>query len=76
MGHTGTVGAGDSSPVGPNPHGRRSEDPPVSTDPFDVELEDPELLDEVGLTASLMVAANQAEGPLSTEEIDRLLGLA
>jgi hypothetical protein len=48
----------------------------VSPDPFDVELEDPELLDEVGLTASLMVAANQADGPLSTAEIDRLLGLA
>ena len=47
----------------------------MSTDPFDVELEDPELLDEVGLTASLMVAANQSEGPLSAEEIDRLLGL-
>jgi hypothetical protein len=47
----------------------------VSTDPFDVELEDPELLDEVGLTASLMVAANQSDGPLSPEEIDRLLGL-
>jgi hypothetical protein len=48
----------------------------VSTDPFDVELEDVELLDEVGLTAGLMVAANQSEGPLSREEIDRLLGLA
>jgi hypothetical protein len=47
----------------------------VSTDPFDVELEDPELLDEVGLTTGLMVAANQSEGPLSTEEIDELLGL-
>jgi hypothetical protein len=47
----------------------------VSTDPFDVELEDPELLDEVGLTASLMVAANQSEGNLPQDEIDRLLGL-
>ena len=47
----------------------------MSTDPFDVELEDPELLDEVNLTASLMVAANQSDGPLPTEEIDRLLGL-
>jgi hypothetical protein len=47
----------------------------VSTDPFDVELEDPELLAEVSLTASLMVAANQSEGPLSVEEIDHLLGL-
>jgi hypothetical protein len=47
----------------------------VSTDPFDVELEDTELLDEVDLTANLIVAANQSEGPLSREEIDRLLGL-
>ena len=47
----------------------------MSTDPFDVELEDPELLDEVSLTASLMVAANQSDGPLSPEEIDHLLGL-
>ena len=47
----------------------------MSTDPFDVELEDPELLDEVGLTASLMVAANQSDGPLSRDEIDQLLGL-
>jgi hypothetical protein len=49
--------------------------PVVSTDPFDVELEDTELLDEVDLTANLIVAANQSEGPLSREEIDRLLGL-
>ena len=48
----------------------------MSTDPFDVELEDPELLDEVGMTASLMVAANQSDGRLSSDEIDRLLGLA
>ena len=55
------------------PHRRMSV---VSTDPFDVELEDPELLDEVGLTASLMVAANQSAGHLSQDEIDRLLGLS
>lgn len=48
----------------------------MSTDPFDIELEDTELLDEVDLTASLIVAANQSDGPLSAEEIDRLLGLA
>ena len=42
---------------------------------IDVELEDTELLDEVDLTASLIVAANQSDGPLSVEEIDRLLGL-
>jgi hypothetical protein len=57
--------------VGGRHEGRHS----VSTDPFDVELEDPELLDEVGMTASLMVAANQSDGPLSRDEIDRLLGL-
>lgn len=47
----------------------------MSTDPFDVELEDNELLLEVDLTASLIVAANQSEGPLSAEEIDEILGL-
>ena len=55
--------------------GERQGRPVVSTDPFEVELEDLELLDEVGLTASLMVAANQSDGPLPQEEIDRLLGL-
>ena len=35
----------------------------MSSDPFDVELEDPELLAEVELTASLIVAANQSDGP-------------
>ena len=47
----------------------------VSGDPFDVELEDADLLDEVDLTTTLIAAANQSEGPLSDEEIDRLLGL-
>lgn len=45
------------------------------SDPLDVELEDVELLGEVELTATLIAAANQSEGPLSLEEIDRLLGL-
>ena len=47
----------------------------MSGDPFDVELEDAELLAEVELTASLIAAANQSEGPLSDSEIDQLLGL-
>lgn len=46
-----------------------------STDPFDVELEDTDLLAEVELTATLIAAANQSEGPLAPDEIDRLLGL-
>ncbi len=44
-------------------------------DPFDVRLEDDELLDEVELTANLIVAANQSEQPLSPSEIDRVLGV-
>ncbi len=44
-------------------------------DPFDVRLEDVELLDEVELTASLIVAANQAETNLSVAEIDQILGV-
>ena len=44
-------------------------------DQFDVSLEDDELLDEVELTASLMVAANQAERHLTKSEIDQVLGI-
>ena len=44
-------------------------------DPFDVRLEDDELLDEVELTTNLIVAANQSESPLSAAEIDRILGV-
>ena len=47
----------------------------MTTDPLDVELDDRDLRDEVDLTASLIVAANQSDGPLTQEEIDRLLGL-
>ena len=47
----------------------------MSTDPFNVELQDDDLLAEVELTASLIVAANQSEGRLTSEEIDRILGL-
>lgn len=45
-------------------------------DPFDVRLEDDELLDEVELTSNLIVAANQSDRPLSPAEIDRILGLS
>jgi hypothetical protein len=44
-------------------------------DPFDVRLEDYELLDEVELTANLIVAANQSEAHLSSLEIDQILGV-
>ncbi len=45
------------------------------TDPFSVSLEDADILEEVELTAALMVAANDAADHLSQEQIDRLLGL-
>ena len=44
-------------------------------DQFDVELEDNDLLVEVELTASLIVAANQSDRHLSEEEIDHILGV-
>ncbi len=44
-------------------------------DPFDVRLEDAELLDEVELTANLIVAANQSETHMSATQIDRILGV-
>ena len=46
------------------------------TDPFDDEVQDDDLLAEVELTANLIVAANQSDGALTDEEIDRILGLA
>jgi hypothetical protein len=44
-------------------------------DPFDVPLQDDELMDEVELTANLIVAANQTSDHLSLREIDKILGL-
>ncbi len=44
-------------------------------DQFDVTLEDGDLLREVELTTNLIIAASEAEEPLSTEEIDRILGV-
>jgi hypothetical protein len=44
-------------------------------DPFDVSLEDGELMDEVELTASLIVAANQSDENLTDEQIDAILGV-
>ena len=46
-----------------------------SVDPFDVRLQDDELLDEVELTTNLIVAANQSEAHMSVTEIDEILGV-
>ncbi|WP_232676632.1 hypothetical protein [Nocardioides sp. R-C-SC26] len=45
-------------------------------DQFDVSLEDVDLLGEVELTTNLIIAATESEGPLSADEIDRILGVA
>jgi hypothetical protein len=44
-------------------------------DQFDVTLEDSDLLREVELTTNLIIAASEAEEPLSLAEIDRILGV-
>jgi len=43
--------------------------------PLDVPLEDSEMLDELELTANLMILATQSPGPLGLAEIDRALGI-
>lgn len=43
-------------------------------DTLDVSLHDDELHDEVLITARLMIAANEAPGALSREQVDRILG--
>lgn len=45
-------------------------------DQFDVTLEDGDLLGEVELTTTLMIAASETDDHLSQEEIDRLLGVS
>lgn len=42
-------------------------------DQFDVTLEDDDLLGEVELTTTLIIAASESDEHLTTEEIDRLL---
>lgn len=44
-------------------------------DQFDVTLEDSDLLGEVELTTNLIIAATESDQPLSTAEIDRILGI-
>jgi hypothetical protein len=49
---------------------------PAVQDQFDITLEDSDLLGEVELTTDLIIAATESDLPLSTAEIDRLLGIA
>ncbi|MGN6129091.1 MAG: hypothetical protein ACTHOK_01985 [Nocardioidaceae bacterium] len=43
---------------------------------LDVSLHDDVLADELELTARLMIAANASDAPLSTAEVDGILGTA
>jgi hypothetical protein len=45
-------------------------------DQLNVPLEDAELLAEVELTTNLIIAASEADGTLTQDQVDRLLGLA
>jgi hypothetical protein len=45
-------------------------------DQFDVTLEDQDLLREVELTTNLIIAASETDAHLTTDEIDRILGVA
>ena len=44
-------------------------------DQFDVTLEDGDLLSEVELTTTLIIAASESEEHLTQTEIDKLLGV-
>jgi hypothetical protein len=51
-------------------------EPMITDDPFDVSLEDPDLLAEVELLGNVFIAAGEAHGrPLDQARIDRALGL-
>ena len=54
-------------------HTREAES--VVADPFDVALEDSDLLVEVELTTNLIIAATASDGPLPIDEIDKILGV-
>lgn len=43
-------------------------------DQFDIELDDPEQLEEIEIMTRLIVAASQSDSPLARADIDRILG--
>ena len=45
-------------------------------DQFDVSLEDADLLGEVELTTNLIIAASESDDPLSSSQIDQILGVS
>jgi hypothetical protein len=47
----------------------------IERDPLDVPLHDAELLEEVELSARVIIAASNADGPLTQAQVDVVLGL-
>ena len=47
----------------------------IGQDPLDVPLHDAELMEEVELSARVIIAASDADGPLSQAQVDAVLGL-
>lgn len=45
-------------------------------DPFEVALEDGDLLGEVEMMTNLIIAASETDNRLTQEQIDRILGVA
>ncbi len=45
------------------------------TKPLDLRLRDETVLDEIEMTSNLIIAASEAELPLSQAEVDRILGV-
>ncbi|WP_229052003.1 hypothetical protein [Aeromicrobium sp. Leaf350] len=45
------------------------------TEPLDERLRDDTALDEIELTSKLMIAATDADEPLSQDQVDQILGL-
>lgn len=43
--------------------------------PLDLRLRDQTVLDEIEMTSDLMIAASEAEGPLSQDQVDQILGV-
>ncbi|MDP9444094.1 MAG: hypothetical protein M3P83_06995 [Actinomycetota bacterium] len=45
-------------------------------DRLDVQMHDSDVLDEIEMTSDLMIAASEAAGPLSQDQIDLILGIS
>ncbi len=43
--------------------------------PLDLRLRDEIVLDEIEMTSNLIIAASDAERPLSQDEVDQILGV-